>query len=88
MIVYEEQIPSGFVIGGFAPGNYMNQCAECNKEFVGDKRAQQCLPCAAVAVTGIVKKYRTILASIATNTCCTNCQEAAKVAQGAFTNEE
>lgn len=35
---------------GYAPGGYMCRCADCGTEFDGDKRAVQCLPCAAKAV--------------------------------------
>lgn len=35
-----------YPIGGFAPGNYGNTCTTCKKEFIGDKRAVQCEPCA------------------------------------------
>lgn len=34
-------------LGGYAPGNYMCQCATCGKRFEGDKRAVTCLECAA-----------------------------------------
>jgi len=30
----------------WAPGLYMNICADCGKQFIGDKRAIQCAPCA------------------------------------------
>lgn len=33
-------------IGGYAPGNYFCRCVDCKKEFIGDKRAIQCEPCA------------------------------------------
>lgn len=33
-------------VGGWAPGNYMSKCGNCNREFEGDKRASKCLPCA------------------------------------------
>jgi len=35
-----------YPIGGFAPGNYMNTCVTCKKEFMGDKLARQCELCA------------------------------------------
>jgi len=31
---------------GWAPGNYTNNCHTCFEEFVGDKRAVTCAPCA------------------------------------------
>jgi len=39
-----------YPIGGFAPGNYSGKCANCKEEFIGDKRAVQCEPCAINAV--------------------------------------
>jgi hypothetical protein len=36
-------------LGGYAPGNYLCRCYECEKEFRGDKRAVQCLECALSA---------------------------------------
>lgn len=35
-----------YPIGGYAPGNYSCSCSTCKKEFIGDKRAVQCEPCA------------------------------------------
>jgi hypothetical protein len=35
-----------YPIGGYAPGNYHNRCATCERTFFGDKRACQCEPCA------------------------------------------
>lgn len=35
-----------YPIGGYAPGNYFNKCCSCGREFMGDKRAMQCEPCA------------------------------------------
>lgn len=39
-----------YPIGGFAPGWYSNKCASCGEEFMGDKLARQCEPCAINAV--------------------------------------
>ena len=36
-------------LGGYAPGNYLCKCLDCGEQFQGDKRAYQCLPCAAWA---------------------------------------
>jgi hypothetical protein len=36
-------------VNGFAYGNYNTQCRECEKWFVGDKRAYQCLLCAVAS---------------------------------------
>lgn len=32
--------------GWWAPGNYENKCHICEKQFLGDKRARECAPCA------------------------------------------
>ncbi len=32
--------------GGWAPGNYLGKCIKCDIDFVGDKRACHCAPCA------------------------------------------
>ena len=32
--------------GAWASGNYTNTCRTCDKQFLGDKRALQCGPCA------------------------------------------
>ena len=38
-------------VGGWAPGNYMGKCGECNRAFIGgDKRAIRCLPCAVATL--------------------------------------
>ena len=39
-----------YPIGGFAPGHYMSKCANCEQNFMGDKYARQCEPCAINAV--------------------------------------
>lgn len=31
---------------GYAPGNYYGTCSRCSKQYVADKRAWNCLPCA------------------------------------------
>lgn len=31
---------------GYAPGSYSCSCTTCGKEFIGDKRAVTCKPCA------------------------------------------
>lgn len=35
-----------YPIGGYAPGHYMSKCVSCKEEFMGDKYARQCEPCA------------------------------------------
>ncbi len=39
-----------YPIGGFAPGYYMSECVNCEQNFMGDKYARQCEPCAINAV--------------------------------------
>ncbi len=34
-------------VRGWAPGNYLGKCRGCGQGFMGDKRASECLPCAA-----------------------------------------
>lgn len=38
-----------YPIGGYAPGNYQCKCCRCGKQFVGDKRAVECEPCALIS---------------------------------------
>jgi hypothetical protein len=33
-------------LAGYAPGGYTCKCRQCGREFIGDKRASNCLPCA------------------------------------------
>lgn len=35
-----------YPILGYAPGYYSNKCVNCKEEFMGDKLARQCEPCA------------------------------------------
>lgn len=37
-------------VGGWAPGNYLGKCRSCEREFTGDKRAVECLPCATASL--------------------------------------
>jgi len=37
---------SDFKLFGFVTGNYNCKCLKCRKDFIGDKRAVQCLECA------------------------------------------
>ena len=32
--------------GAWAPGTYLGECDRCGREYVGDKRARNCAPCA------------------------------------------
>jgi hypothetical protein len=35
-----------YPILGYAPGFYLSKCMNCKEEFMGDKYARQCEPCA------------------------------------------
>jgi hypothetical protein len=35
-----------YPIGGYAPGHYTSKCVTCYNDFMGDKYARQCEPCA------------------------------------------
>jgi hypothetical protein len=35
-----------YPILGYAPGDYFCICCICNQQFIGDKRAVHCEPCA------------------------------------------
>jgi hypothetical protein len=48
----EYQVPN-FRLGNYATGNYFGKCDICAEEFIGDKRARSCLPCALKAVEGL-----------------------------------
>jgi hypothetical protein len=41
-----------YPIEGYAPGQYTCKCVGCGIEFMGDKRAVQCEPC---AINGLVQ---------------------------------
>lgn len=42
-------------LGAYAPGNYTCHCANCKKQFVGDKRAVQCLECAISCTQEVIE---------------------------------
>ncbi len=46
IIIPKQEEPKQYPIGGYAPGYYGCTCITCKKEFMGDKRAVQCEPCA------------------------------------------
>jgi hypothetical protein len=45
-IITLKEKPKQYPIGGYAPGFYSCECITCKTEFMGDKRAVQCEPCA------------------------------------------
>lgn len=49
-------------VGGYAPGGYSCRCRDCQTEFIGDKRATQCVEC---AVSGLWQLYEDTLADVA-----------------------
>lgn len=51
-------------LGLYAPGNYHCLCSECRQEFIGDKRAIQCLPCAAEKAAARIEKLEAALRMI------------------------
>lgn len=48
---------SKYPINGFAPGGYTCTCRDCGKNFIGDKRAWQCEPCALLAGVELKEDY-------------------------------
>jgi hypothetical protein len=49
-IIIPQEEPKQYPIGGYAPGSYTCTCVTCKKQFIGDKRAVQCEPCATEMV--------------------------------------
>lgn len=45
-----------YPIGGYAPGNYQNNCITCEEDFIGDKLAVQCEACAINTVNDSIKE--------------------------------
>jgi reverse gyrase len=45
-----------YPIGGYAPGHYMSKCLSCKEDFMGDKYARQCEPCAINTINESNKK--------------------------------
>jgi hypothetical protein len=37
-------------VGGYAQGAYICTCLDCDRTFLGAKRASQCLPCAVIGL--------------------------------------
>jgi hypothetical protein len=51
-------IPSAWPLMGYAPGNYMGRCHDCGAERIDlDKRAWQCLECAARAANAALASF-------------------------------
>ena len=49
--IIPQEEPKQYPIGGYAPGYYSCTCVTCKTEFMGDKRAVQCEPCAIEMVS-------------------------------------
>jgi hypothetical protein len=47
-----------YPIGMYAQGHYWCTCVDCKEEFIGDKLARQCEPCAINMVNELCTKYR------------------------------
>ena len=56
-------------LGLYAPGNYHCICSECSQQFVGDKRAIQCLTCAAEKAAARIAQFEAENASLASWQC-------------------
>lgn len=50
---------------GYAPGHYMCTCVKCSSEYTGDKRAMECLDCAAQSANHLMASARTQLRDMA-----------------------
>ena len=50
-IIIPKEEPKQYPIGGYAPGYYSCTCVTCKTEFMGDKLAVQCEPCAIEMVS-------------------------------------
>jgi hypothetical protein len=53
-----------FRVMGFATGWYFGKCATCAAEFMGDKRARDCLACAAVEADHVILLQRREIAEL------------------------
>jgi hypothetical protein len=62
-IIIPQEKPKQYPIGGYAPGYYSCTCVTCKTEFMGDKRAVQCEPC-AIKTTQEEPKQETLEDSI------------------------
>lgn len=51
-------------VGGWAPGAYFGKCRKCDREFIGDKRAHECLPCATKRLDETVATFAKALRTI------------------------
>jgi hypothetical protein len=56
-----EYMVQNFRLGSYATGNYFGKCDICAEEFIGDKRARSCLPCALKAVEALQAENANLL---------------------------
>ena len=54
----------GFRLGGYATGNYTDMCILCGSQFIGDKRAINCLECAARYASELIDKLHIQIANL------------------------
>lgn len=52
-------------IGAYASGSYTCKCIKCDKQFIGDKRAQNCLTCAIRGFMDDAKAYSSMYNRVA-----------------------
>lgn len=43
-------------VGMWAPGSYISKCSACERQFEGDKRAMNCLPCAVSRLSSMADR--------------------------------
>ncbi len=51
-------------VRGWAPGSYTSKCGGCGREFEGDKRAYECLPCAVKGLEETAAEFHSALREI------------------------
>lgn len=49
-LTLEQQVREIDRVGSFAAGDYVSLCRDCERHFIGDKRATQCLRCALASL--------------------------------------
>lgn len=58
-------------VGMWAPGSYVCKCSACERQFEGDKRAMNCLPCAVSRLSEIADRLTVegLAGALAKTTC-------------------
>jgi hypothetical protein len=82
-VLYISDFVGNFRLLNFATGSYSCICAICNKHFIGDKYATQCLACALESATSSIivlediikndKKIQGQTTNSKSNVICTGC---------------